>query len=217
VSARTVAPVPNHVLVVAKAPRPGLVKTRLQPTFSPLHSARLAEAALRDTLDSVRASSADRRILALDGPTGPWTGTGFDVVAQSHGSLNVRLAAAWRSAGGPGIQIGMDTPQVEPALLDAGLDALEARGTDAVLGLAVDGGWWAIGLREPVEGVFDGVPMSRADTGRRQLDRLRALGLRVTLLPALRDVDRPDDVRWLCRAHPHLLTAGVARSVVTGS
>ena len=79
-----------------------------------------------------------------------------------------------------------------------------------MLGLATDGGWWAIGLREPVVGVFDGVPMSRADTGRRQLERLGELGLRTALLPELRDMDRPADVRAIARAHPHLRTAAVA-------
>src|SRR5690348_2696725 len=108
----------THVLVMAKSPRAGRVKTRLHPVFAPRHAARLAEAALRDTLDAVRASGADRRIVALDGPAGPWLGDGVEVVAQIEGSLNERLAAAWARAGGPGLQIGMDTPQVTGDLLD---------------------------------------------------------------------------------------------------
>jgi rSAM/selenodomain-associated transferase 1 len=201
---------PTHVLVVAKAPRPGRVKTRLHPAFAPEEAARLAEAALRDTLVAVRASGADRRIVALDGPTGPWLGDDVEVVAQVDGTLNDRLAAAWRWAGGPGLQIGMDTPQVTGALLHHGLDLLRSRGVDAVLGPSTDGGWWALGLREPVGGVFDGVPMSRGDTGQRQLERLHELGLRTALLPELRDMDRPDDVVAITTDHPHLQTSSVA-------
>ena len=69
------------------------------------------------------------------------------------------------AAGGAGVQIGMDTPQVTPALLDEALAS--ARLHRAALGLAVDGGWWAIGLRRPDSQVFAGVPMSTQADGRR--------------------------------------------------
>ncbi len=81
----------------------------------------------------------------------------------------------------------MDTPQLTPALLRRGLDAV--RDTDAAFGPADDGGYWGIGLRAPDPAAFAGVPMSRADTGARQRERLRALGLDTVELPALRDVD----------------------------
>src|SRR5436190_1635035 len=100
-----------HVLVMAKAPRSGLVKTRLCPPFTPAEAAAVAEAALRDTLAAVAASGADRRIIALDGPVGPWLPPGFEIIEQCQGSLDLRLAHAWAQADGPGVQIGMDTPQ----------------------------------------------------------------------------------------------------------
>src|SRR2546427_100221 len=74
---------------------------------------------------------------------------------------------------------------------------------DAVLGPAADGGWWALGLREPSHaGALVGVPMSTEDTGARTLEALRGRGLRIGLLPELRDVDTADDahaVAALCR------------------
>ena len=89
----------------------------------------------------------------------------------------------------------MDTPQVTRGDLARGLERLAAPGVDAVLGPAADGGYWAIGLREAQPRAFLGVPMSTAWTGRAQRARLRRLGLRVALLPALRDVDRIADAR----------------------
>jgi glycosyltransferase A (GT-A) superfamily protein (DUF2064 family) len=107
----------------------------------------------------------------------------------------------------------MDTPQVTAELLDDGLDALAHPRVDAVLGPALDGGWWALGLRAPVAGLFDGVEMSTADTGDQQLAALRRRGLRVHLLPVLRDVDRPDDLDAIATSHPHLQMSARARQL----
>jgi uncharacterized protein len=109
--------------------------------------------------------------------------------------------------GGPAVLIGMDTPQLRPALLRRALTELER--ADAVLGPALDGGYWAIGLREPRRELFEGVPMSSADTCRAQLARLAEHGLSVTSLPRLRDVDLYDDARAVARLAPrsHFATA----------
>jgi glycosyltransferase A (GT-A) superfamily protein (DUF2064 family) len=94
----------------------------------------------------------------------------------------------------------MDTPQVTPLLLRDGLAALEE--ADAVFGPADDGGYWAIGLREPDPAVFDRVPMSRVYTGAVQRARLAALGLRTVDLPSLRDVDDIASARAAAAAAP---------------
>jgi glycosyltransferase A (GT-A) superfamily protein (DUF2064 family) len=198
----------THVLVMAKSPVPGRVKTRLCPPCTPAEAAALATAALADTLDAVARCGADRRIIALDGDPGPWVPPGFDVVRQCAGGFDRRLAHAWAAAGGPGVQIGMDTPQLSPAHLDDALGALERSG--AALGHAADGGWWAIALRRPDPAVFRGVPMSRSDTGRRQQARLVELGLCVTLLPTLVDLDAVEDVPDVVAAAPGSRTAHLA-------
>ena len=204
---RRCPPVP-HVLVMAKSPVPGRVKTRLCPPYTYPEAAALAEVALADTLEAVAACGAGRRILALDGAPGPWLPPGFEVVAQCQGSLNRRLAHAWAIAGGPGVQIGMDTPQVTAADLDHALGTLD--GSAAALGHAADGGWWAIGLRRPDPAVFRGLPMSTARTGRAQEARLRALGLDVALLPTLVDLDTVDALRDVVAAGPGTRTARMA-------
>jgi len=200
------------VLVVAKEPIPGRVKTRLCPPCTPEEAAEVAAAALADTLEAVAACRASRRVIALDGAPGPWLPPGFEVVPQRGNGLAERLANAWADANGDGIQIGMDTPQVGPDALDDLLGAV-APG-HAVLGPAVDGGWWVIGLAgaDPHR-VFTGVPMSTAATGSRQRQRLRALGLAVHTAPLRRDIDSFQDLCAVAAAAPATRTAAVARSL----
>jgi len=174
--------------IIAKAPVAGCSKTRLSPPCTPEQAAALATAALADTLQAVAATPAARRIVVLDGAPGPWLPAGeFEVIAQRGGDLAQRLAAAFADIAEPALVVGMDTPQLTPRLLTHALDAL-AR-SDAVLGPAPDGGYWAIGLRRSDDAVFAGVPMSDPATCAVQRARLRARGLMTHELPPLRDVD----------------------------
>jgi glycosyltransferase A (GT-A) superfamily protein (DUF2064 family) len=193
----------SAVLVIAKEPVPGRVKTRLCPPLSHADAAALAEASLADTLEAVARCGTARRVLALEGRPGPWLPPGFTVVAQAGGSLDQRLAAAWSHLDGPAVQIGMDTPQVTAELLDHCLGTLELPGVDAALGLALDGGWWAIGLQDrPPPEVFLGVPMSTPVTGKAQRSRLGDLGCQVVELPVLRDVDTIVDATIVATEYP---------------
>ncbi|GGY93144.1 glycosyl transferase [Streptomyces olivaceoviridis] len=186
------------LLVIAKEPLPGRVKTRLTPPFSPAEAAELAEAALADTLRAVAATPATRRVLVLDGSPGPWLPPGFDVVPQCAGGLDLRLADAFARCAGPALLIGMDTPQVTPELL-----TVDFAGYDACFGPAEDGGFWALGLAEPDPALLRGVPMSTPWTGAVQRRRLVAAGLRVRELPRLRDVDTAADAAAVADRAPH--------------
>ncbi|MBA2638008.1 MAG: DUF2064 domain-containing protein [Solirubrobacterales bacterium] len=177
------------LIVIAKEPAPGRAKTRLSPPLTPEGAAALAEAALVDTLAAVLATPARRRVVVLDGRAGPWLPAGLEVLSQRGGALEERLGAAFTDVGEGALLVGMDTPQVTPALLELGLRMLATPGIDAVLGPAPDGGYWAIGLRVPDPAAFTDVRMSRSDTGAAQRTRLAALGLVAAELPALRDVD----------------------------
>ena len=190
------------IVVLAKEPVPGRAKTRLHGEFSPIDAAGLAGCAIEDTMHAVRGSRAVRKVLAWEGNPAPWD-LEFEVVEQPCGSLNDRLAAAFTAVAvesDPVLLIGMDTPQVTPALLD-----LDWEGANAVLGVSEDGGFWAIGLRsvDPRD-VFDGIPMSTDRTGAAQLSRLTELGLTVRLLPPLRDVDLPSDAEAVAEQYPWL-------------
>lgn len=185
------------LLVIAKEPLPGRVKTRLTPPFTPREAARLAEAALVDTLRAVAATPARRRVLVLEGRPGPWLPPGFDVVAQCAGGLDERLAAAFAGCAGPALLIGMDTPQVTPELL-----TVDFADCGACFGPAEDGGFWALGLADPDPALLRGVPMSTPTTGAVQRKRLVAAGLRVRDLPSLRDVDTARDAQAVAASAP---------------
>ncbi|MCW2776920.1 MAG: hypothetical protein JWN17_645 [Frankiales bacterium] len=187
------------LLVLAKEPVAGRVKTRLTPPLTSAQGAAVAAACLADTLAAVAATPVARRVLVLDGAVTFPVPEGFAVLPQRGGGLDERLTAAFDDAadGLPLLLVGMDTPQVTPALLTSAVEALLR--TDAVLGLADDGGWWALGLRAPHPRAFLDVPMSTERTGREQAARLAALGLAVTDLPVLRDVDTAPDLDLVLR------------------
>jgi rSAM/selenodomain-associated transferase 1 len=204
-------PMPDHtlaaqIMVIAKEPVPGRVKTRLTPPYTPAEAAELAEAALADTLAAVASAGVTRRVLALAGSPGRWLPPGFDVIGQRGAGLDERiawaLAEAWVTCPAPLVLIGMDTPQVTPALLAQATEPLVSGAADATFGLAEDGGFWLLGLREIEPTLVLGVPMSRSDTGSRQLARLHDAGLRVRLLPELADVDTADEAELIAAQTP---------------
>ncbi|UYM04554.1 TIGR04282 family arsenosugar biosynthesis glycosyltransferase [Solicola gregarius] len=185
------------VLIVARAPVPGRAKTRLAAYVGDETAARLAGAALLDTIDAadrtgwpvcvaMTGSLADSVMSAeIEEALSPHRRIG-----QRGGGFAARLAAAHSDAdrGGGVVQIGMDTPHVRPEVLRAAGRALTRH--DAVLGPAHDGGWWVLAVRDAshAECLRD-VPMSTEHTGELTRQALRARGARVADAPALTDVD----------------------------
>lgn len=202
---------PVTLLVVAKAPVPGQAKTRLAATVGDRVAAQIAAAALLDTLDAVAAVPAAARVVALTGELDDAVGAteigrslaSFTVIAQRGNGFADRLANAHADAadGYPVLQIGMDTPQVTAELLTG--CAQQLVDAHAVLGLAHDGGWWALGVRTPRNAeCLRTVPMSTPYTGTRTLKALQRRGIEVTLVDELADFDIADDleaVRQACR------------------
>jgi glycosyltransferase A (GT-A) superfamily protein (DUF2064 family) len=216
---------PTSLLVMASAPEPGKVNTRLTPPATPEQAAEIAAASLLDTL---AAASGLTTLVALSGElTGALQRAEVaealartTVFAQCDGDLDVRLAAAHAQAKRiaphrPVLQIGMDTPQVTDDLLGECAAALHrVDELDAVLGPASDGGWWALGFRDPADArVLRGVPMSRPDSGERTLAALCAGGLRVLVLPELSDVDTMEDAEKVAADIPSSRFAAEVRAV----
>jgi glycosyltransferase A (GT-A) superfamily protein (DUF2064 family) len=206
---------PAVALVVAKAPVPGEAKTRLGRVVGPELAADLAAAAWLDTIEAcVSAFGVDRCHLALTGDLARAARTdelaaaiaGWTVHEQRGDDFAERLRHAHEdaaaAAGAPVVQVGMDTPQVEPRHLRE-VEALLAGADDAVLGPAEDGGWWLLGVGGPhlLEHLSD-VPMSTADTGRLTQVALEKAGARVVPTVSLRDVDEPDDAEAVAALAP---------------
>lgn len=192
-------------LVMAKAPLPGAVKTRLAVSEGEDVAARLALAALLDTLEVCeQVFGVDRCHLAVDGDLDGVPGVdlrrrlaGWTLHPQRGDDLAARIANAHRDlhrlTGAPVVQLGMDTPQVTTAVLGAVADAV-TRTRQPVLGLAEDGGWWVLASGSPhhVDGL-ERVPMSTELTGLATRNLLRRTAGHVTEAPILRDVDLAAD------------------------
>ena len=189
-------------MVIAKEPLPGRAKTRLSPPCTPDEAAALAEAALLDTLEVVGHTPAYRRVLVFDGDARRFPTRGFEVIPQRGADLGERLQSAFEDIGGPALLVGMDTPQLTSGMLLDGMRALTSPKIDAVLGPAVDGGYWSIGFGERPKGAFEGVPMSCSDTCFKQRARLERLGLRVHDQSPLRDVDTIEDAQAVAGQAP---------------
>ncbi len=204
------------LLVLAKAPVPGEVKTRLCPPATPDQAARIAAAALLDTLDAVLAVPHVTPVVALTGDLANAVDAAkltarlrsTTVLPQRGTTLGQRIAAAYADAAVvagdlPVLQVGMDTPQVDAGLFGRCLDLLDGDGVDAAFGPAADGGWWALGVRRPtVAELIADVPTSRPDTGARTLAVLRGAGCRVVQLPELSDVDTWEDATTVAADAP---------------
>lgn len=197
------------MLVMAKAPVPGLVKTRLATDIGDDRAADLAAAALLDTIEAVGAAGATGH-LSLAGELADATRgdelaaalAGWRVTPQRGDGFAERLVNAHADAGyGPVLQVGMDTPQVTGPLLRAAADALADH--DAVLGPAPDGGWWVLGRRDPrvAEALAD-VAMSTPSTCADTEQALVRAGHRVGFTAPLLDVDTLADAQEVAELAP---------------
>ncbi|MFO7572715.1 MAG: TIGR04282 family arsenosugar biosynthesis glycosyltransferase [Gaiellaceae bacterium] len=195
-----------RVLVVAKAPEPGRVKTRLVPLLGEHGAATLCRAMLLDTLETCRLEVADVGVLyarageraalaALAGPGAPLVlqeGEGHACALRT----GMRATLAERDSA---LLVASDVPGVPPGSPRRALTALEA-GADVVLGPSEDGGYWLVGMREPHVAPFERIPWSTGTVLEVTLDRCRAAGLEVALVDSWRDVDTPEDLAAIAGA-----------------
>lgn len=199
-----------HLVVMAKAPRPGQVKTRLAVTRGDRVATALAHAFLLDTWRGASTLAWATPVIAGDGPDMGIPGA--TVWPQGTGDLGARLERVARRALQEGervIIIGSDTPGLPLLCLEAARDAL-AR-SDAVLGPSQDGGFYLLGLRGCPSGLLAGLPWSCSGTHERTRDQLRAHGLEVVELMPWFDVDEEADLLRL----RELIEAGLVEAPAT--
>lgn len=191
---------PVAISILAKAPIPGLAKTRLIPVLGAHGSAMLQEA--------LTARTVETAIAAQIGPVTLWAApdaahpsfrelavrSRIAVRRQPDGDLGARMLAACEA--GPVLVIGTDCPSLSPTHLRAAADALR-EGCDVAIIPAEDGGYVLIGTRQPQPFLFDAMPWSTGVVMAETRKRIAAAGLRCHELPTLWDIDRPDDLERL--------------------
>ena len=209
------------LMIFARVPRPGRVKTRLIPTLGPAGAARVYRVLMRQALmAAARLANVRRELWCADDPDLTPCATiarrlGMRLYVQPDGDLGARLAGAFAQAlepvgAGPAMIIGSDCPGYTPAYLEQAFALLEtgSPAPDAVIGPALDGGYVLIGLRRPAPSLFTGIPWSTDQVLGRTREALAAAGLTWRELPPLADIDRPADLA----GHPDLLAAAATRT-----
>ena len=194
-------PTREGLVVFAKRPAPGLVKTRLASAIGATAATRLADAFLRDTWNLASSFDDLSRILVLDGPANDLELSSVDALwQQGPGDLGQRLERSFEK----GLQhfralvvIGTDSPGLPREFIEQARQALETH--DAVLGPSADGGYYLIGLSRQVPGMLCNLPWSVHQTFDATHRRLQQLGFRVHRLPEWYDVDRAADLDRLQR------------------
>jgi rSAM/selenodomain-associated transferase 1 len=188
------------VLLVAKAPSPGRTKTRLSPPLSPEEASELGAAMLLDTLEGCRREADEVGILHARsdeaGQLRGLLGTEIVLVEQRGTGLRDALcsgAEAMLDRRSAVALVAPDVPGIPPGALERCWTALEA-GADVVLGPGHDGGYWLVGLREPLTAPFEDIPWSTPAVLETTLARCGAAGLAVELLEPWRDIDTPADL-----------------------
>jgi len=196
-------PAERILLIFAKAPDPGRVKTRLAASLGAEEAAAIYRSMGSRVVDTLR-NGPWRTILYFDPPEAEdrirdWLGTdGLEFLAQPPGGLGERLSDGFDWGFGEGAvvcAVGTDAPALTVEVVTSAFIQLEGPGdSDLVLGPANDGGYYLIALRRRAPKLFDGIPWSTGQVLEATLDAALALELCSELLVPLTDVDRPEDV-----------------------
>jgi uncharacterized protein len=193
---------PVAIAILAKAPIPGLAKTRLIPALGAHGAAMLQEA--------LTARAVETATAAQTGPVTLWatpdaTHPSFRELAvrsqiaikrQPDGDLGARMLATCEAVAGPALVIGTDCPSLSPATLQEAADALR-HGNDVVIIPAGDGGYVLIGMRQPRPQLCQTMSWGTDSVMAETRKRIVETELRSFELPALWDIDRPDDLERL--------------------
>lgn len=197
----------RRLLIFARAPQPGAVKTRLIPALGAQGAAWLYAWMLQRTLDRALAAALAPVDCYVDpGPESAWfdryrSVPGLRLLSQPSGDLGQRMQACFSQAleeARDVVLIGTDCPALQAQHLARAFEVL-ALGHRAVLGPAEDGGYVLIGLREQQPNLFQGIQWGGDRVYADSIARLDALGWGWSALDPLWDVDRPEDLQRLAR------------------
>ena len=182
------------IIIFVKAPRPGFVKTRLAAAIGN----EAACDAYRQLTETVLAKLTPLPHVELrftpddaEDEIKPWLRKNWTAQPQGEGDLGQRMHRAFAEANGSAIIIGSDCPYLELCDLEDTAEALQTQ--SAVLGPAVDGGFWLIGLNAPCPALFEGIEWSTDVVLKTTLAKAKVQGLSVCQLRELSDVDTVED------------------------
>lgn len=193
----------SSLIVFAKLPVPGRVKTRLTPPLTPEEAAELYRCMLLDTLAKVRSLPQVQRFLFFqDEPAAfPYfqgIAPDFVLLPQQGCDLGARMAGAFREILSRGHQrvviVGTDAPDLPVDYLHQAFRALAEESVDVVFGPSADGGYYLLALKAVPDCLFAGIAWSTGTVLAESLTRAEEAGLRVRLLPEWHDVDTPTDL-----------------------
>lgn len=204
--------------VFARVPEPGRVKTRLLPALRPDEAADLYRALLLDTIEVVESAGAEVVVAFTPAsarrPLERLLGRRRRLLAQPPGDLGDRIEgvlASLHGGGRPVLVVGSDCPGLTPERLRGAVEALE--GASVVVGPALDGGFYLIGLSRPAPGLLRDIPWSTERVLDATRQRLRERELAVRELPPERDLDTPRDLfEWFAVARESSREAGYPRT-----
>lgn len=187
---------PIRLVIFTRFPEPGRAKTRLVPALGAAGAAMLHRRLTERTLAAARASGLAIEVRTTGASLSAfadWLGDDIHFADQGEGDLGERLKRA--ASPTPVLFIGSDLPDLTAGHLVHA--AARMRTSPVVLGPADDGGYWALGLTEPCDDLFDAMPWGTDRVLEITLARLREKGIDPGLLPMLADCDRPEDLaRW---------------------
>lgn len=215
---------PVRIIIFAKAPRPGLAKTRLIPALGAEGAARLAQTMLVDTLSAAVGAAVGPVELcvtpSIEDPA--WQGVEFDpgpdvvVSNQGEGDLGARMACAARRTlqqGQPVLLIGTDCAEMSTELLQQASARLAT--SHALIHPTTDGGYALLGLTVFDEQLFSGIAWSTETVAASTIAKMRAAGWCAHIGDTLHDIDTPDDLRWLRAEHTPDAVCRDADTIVT--
>ena len=204
------------LVLFARKPEPGAVKTRLHTRYTPDQAAAIYRAFILDTLNAAKDATVDRRCIACDPPGSEpeiavLAGRGWVLFPQVCADLGERMHQAARHCFDLGARrvviVGTDVPSLPPRHVDRAFELLRAN--EVVLGPSMDGGYYLVGLARPLREIFHDVAWGTERVFDQTLERARALALAVGVLPSWYDVDTPEQLDHLVEDTRARLQAGM--------
>lgn len=196
------------LVIFGKAPIPGQVKTRLCPPLTPDEAATLQGSLVLDVVERARASakSGQYDMVFACAPSREHVffkvledRQGLRLLDQVGGDLGARMHQAFQELFDRGYRhvviVGTDVPTLPGSTFAAAFRTLQDH--DLVLGPALDGGYYLIGLKRPAPDLFAGIPWSSDQVAALTREKAEVLGLKTALLPPYRDLDRLEDLQAL--------------------